>query len=515
MHHKCIGGGLIVVAALALAGCSAAGTGPADNDTIRMSIGTDPTSFDPALGRAVDDYTVDRLLFDTLLRKDDDGALVGGLATGWESTGAADYTFTIRDDATCADGSAITPSLVAASLSRVLDPETGSSARSLIVGTGEATVTADDQAGTVSVTLSVPWSDFLVGLTVPQTGVVCQAGLDDLEGLAAGTVEGAFSGPYTLTSAQAAVGYDLTLREDYDAWPEFSTALTGRAAQTITLTPIAEQSTIATQLLSGGLDVAPLSDESVSRVESQDGFTLTTSTSATAYLLFNQRAGTLFADAPELRTAVAQLVDRAAFNDLLSQSRGEGLISVASPNTACVLADAGSLVAHDPDAAAATLAGARIRLVGSTGFASAIDYLAEILRGAGATVDLQILDNANWSTTTTGGGSDWDLTLQVDLNVVGTATSSLLRVMGPATEDGGRNKSGEVNEAGYAALSEALAVTDEDARCVAFAEAQQIMLEDVDAVPLTSMPTVTVAADGFSIRTFGDYVDVATLRIEA
>lgn len=341
-----------------------------------------------------------------------------------------------------------------------------------------------------------------------------QAGLDDPEGLAAGTVEGAFSGPYTLGSAQAAVGYDFALREDYDAWPEFATALTGTPAATIEFTPIAEQSTIATQLLSGSLDVGSLSDESVGRVEGQDGFTLTTSTSGTTYLLFNQRAGTVFADDPALRTAVAQLVDRAAFADLLTQGRGESLTSVASGNTACVLTSVDYLVPADEDAAAAALAGVTVRLVGSTGFSSSVDYLAEILRTAGATVELQTLDNANWSTTTGGGGSDWDLTLQADLNVVGTATSSLLRVMGPPTEDGGRNKTGQMNEDGFAALNEAMAATDDAARCEAFEVAQVSMLERVDAVPLVSLPTVAVAADGFSIRTFGDYVDPATLRIE-
>ena len=169
-------------------------------------------------------------------------------------------------------------------------------------------------------------------------------------------------------------------------------------------------------------------------------------------------------------------------------------------------------MAFDADAAAEALAGVKIRLYGTTLFGSANEYVAEVLRNAGAEVDFQNLDNANWSTTT-GGAEGWDVTVQGDINLMGTLTSSLLRVMGPASEDGGRNKVGLMNETGYAALTEAMAQVDPEAQCEAMATAQESFLTNVDAAPLASVPTTVVTAEGITIRAFGDYIDPSTMRI--
>ncbi|GAA0966179.1 ABC transporter substrate-binding protein [Frigoribacterium faeni] len=501
---------LTALAALTLTACASGGGASADS--INATLGTDPGGFDPALARAADDYYVDRMLFDTLLRKDDDNQLVGGLATEWEATSASSYTFTIRDGATCSDGTEITPTIVADSLSRFADPETASTGRTLAMGGATADITADDAAGTVAVQLSDDWSDFLTGMTLPHTGIVCPAGLADPEGLLAGTVDGAFSGPYTLTDAQPAVSYELTLRDDYDAWPEFSTPVEGTPAQTVTFTPIADQATQATQLLSGGIDVASFSGEDVERFDGDDAYTQSSVTGLTSYLVFNEREGSVFADDPELRAAVAQAVDPAAFADVLTNGRGDTIASVSSDSVACVNTDDSLLAGYDADAASAVLDGVSIHLVGTQLFGPGNEYVAEVLRAAGADVSYDELDNANWSTTT-GSPTGWDMTVQGDINLMGTLTSSLLRVMGPSQEDGGRNKMGLVNETGYSALNEAMSIVDPAAQCEPMQAAQTSMLENVDAAPLASVPTTVVTAEGVSIRTFDDYIDPSTMRI--
>lgn len=509
--------GVALVGALVFSGCAASDTDTSDGsasgtDTIRTTLLTDPSTFDPALSRATDDYTTARLLFDTLLRRDDDNRLVGGIASEWEAVDASNYVFTVRDDATCSDGSPITASIVAASLARFMDPETGSSARSLAVGAGDATVTADDDAGTVTVELSEPWSDLPVGVSLPQAGIVCTPGLDDLEALAAGTAEGAFTGPYTLAEANPAVSYSFSLREDYDLWPDFATPLTGRPAATVVLTPIADDATVATQLLAGAIDLAPVFGDAVDRMDSADGFSAVTYTNSTSYLVFNERPGTIFADDRELRLAVAQAIDPEAVNDVVTNGRGQVLSTLASNDLACVVDEPENAISYVDDAGD-SLAGVTIRLIGTTGFGAANDYIAEVLRARGATVQLDALDNATWSSTTGAGGSEWDMTLQGDINIMGTLPSSLLRAMGPVTEEGGRSKTGADNAEGYAALLRALTETDEDAKCAALAEAQESILERVDALPLVSTPGNVFVADGFSVRAFGDYLDISTMRI--
>ena len=93
-------------------------------------------------------------------------------------------------------------------------------------------------------------------------------------------------------------------------------------------------------------------------------------------------------------------------------------------------------------------------------------------------------------------------------------TSSLLRVMGPATEDGGRNKMGVVNDVGYGYVQKAMSEVDRSAQCAALQGAQKSFLQRVDAIPLAVLPTTIITASGVGIRQFDDYVDPATVRID-
>jgi peptide/nickel transport system substrate-binding protein len=204
------------ITALALTGCTGAGNGSGSGatpatDTIRTTLGADPTTFDAAKANAKDDYEVARLLFDSVVRKDNDGKLIAGVASSWKAT-PTEATLNIRSDATCADGTKITPTIVANSLTYFADPATRNNFAKLVFGPGTPTISADDSAGTVSIKLAQPWSELMGGLTLAQTGIICPAGLADKAGLAAGTVAGAFSGPYTLTKASHGVSYEMTLR---------------------------------------------------------------------------------------------------------------------------------------------------------------------------------------------------------------------------------------------------------------------------------------------------------------
>lgn len=496
-----------------LAACGGGDVAEGGADTVTMSLNTDPATFDPALAKGGDDFTVARMLFDTVLRRDEGNTLVGGVASEWTAQDAAHYTLTIRNGLKCSDGTAITPSVVATSLTRFAAPETGSPGRTLALGSATATFTPDDAAGTVKAELSAPWSDFLTGLTLPQAGIVCPAGLADPKGLAAGTAKGAFSGPYTVTSSQPAVSYQLTLRADYAAWPKFAKPLEGVPATQVSLIPVTDSATIATQLLAGSLDIGTIADQNVARFDGNTGFATSTTSNPTLYLLFNERPGTVFADRPDLRKAVAQAIDAQAFSDIVSNQRGKTTLSVGPANIACVNTDRSLLVAQDTRAAARTLTGVNIRIAGTTLLSSGNDYVGEALRKAGATVVVDSLDNANWATLVTAGGTDWDIDVQGDNNLMGTLTSSLLRVMGPPSENGGRNLTGSVNEEGFGFVNEAMGEIDRPAQCAALQKAQKSFLERVDAIPLSALPSTTVVADGFSIRTFDNYLDPATVRI--
>ncbi|BCW84061.1 ABC transporter substrate-binding protein [Paenarthrobacter ureafaciens] len=512
----------VTATAFLLTGCTTGGQAPAGNtdggamstDTIRTALNADPTTFNAAKANAKDDYQVARFLFDTVVRRDAEGKFIGGLATEWKST-ATDATLTIRKDATCADGTPITPTIVAKSLSYFADPATKNNFGKLVFGPGQPTITGDDAAGTVDIKLAQPWSELIGGLTLAQTGIICPAGLADLDGLAKGAVKGAFSGPYTLTKASHGVSYDMTLREDYNAWPQYSKPLQGVPAKTVRFFPGVNKTTVANQLLTGEMDVSDIAPADVQRFEGNNDYTVTSVPFAGIFLLFNQRPGSPFTD-PALRKAVAQLMNQQAFNAAAYAGKGITYNSIVAPTVPCVLPDNSSLTKEDAAAAKAVLAGKTFKMVGTTSIGpngAGSTYVQEALRAAGARVDLQLVDNGTWATMTQTKPETWDLTVQGDANFVGTVAASLTRIAGVPTEKGGRNIGGGENADILADIATAQAATDESARCDAYTKAQKSILSDNDIVPFVGEPQIVAQRSGFSIQAPSGIVDYATLRI--
>ena len=107
----------LLVLGLLLAG------GTADARTVTIRIGADFSSLDPAKTLTTDGYQMDSVLYDRLLAISADGKVGPALATSWEAT-ADSAMFKVRNDAVCADGTKLTPSMIAASLMRMNAPET-------------------------------------------------------------------------------------------------------------------------------------------------------------------------------------------------------------------------------------------------------------------------------------------------------------------------------------------------------------------------------------------------------
>ncbi|GGL42496.1 ABC transporter substrate-binding protein [Phycicoccus endophyticus] len=496
----------------ALAGCAGeTSTDSESGGTIRGALITDPTTFDPALVKAMDDYRAARLGFDTVLRRDDGSTLVGDLAESYTQNDSG-VTLQIRDGLTCGDGSELTPSDIAASLQRLADPDTASKAAQLIFGGSAVTVTADDDARTVTVTTAKPYSELAVGLTHPAAGIVCPAGLEDLDGLAAGTVKGAFSGPYVLSSSTTGVGYEFDLRSDYSSWPEYAEPLEGTPAQTLKFTVGATDSA-ANQLLTGSLDESAVAYQDLSRFP-EDSFTKTEAVIGDMFVIFNETAGRPFADAAA-RKAAAQAIDRSALIDAINPGATPDL-GPGDPGLECVNTDASLLTEPDADAAAKVLSGLKIQVVGSTAPAfgtngAATTYIAEELRAAGATVKLTNSDNATWiGTLITDDG--WDISVLATINTGGTLVTGLSDVVGAGLEDGGRNFTRSDNPTATAAFERGIAATTTSEKCAGFQEAQAAALEAVDFIPLATNPQTIVTTKGVTVRAPGGREDLSTLR---
>ncbi|MCL6733455.1 ABC transporter substrate-binding protein [Streptomyces neyagawaensis] len=503
-----------------LAGCTTTGAtsgGPggdaADATKIRTTIDV-PASFDPVKALSLPDYQLARNSYDTLVRKDD-GGLVGGLATDWKATPTS-ATFTLRTDATCADGTPITPKIVKASLDRFADPRTAAPDLPTVFGPGnKVKVTANDAANKVEIALARPWGDMVTGLSVASTGIVCPAGLKDVKALAAGKAEGSQSGPYLLRKSQSGVSYSYTLRPEYKAWPAWRTKIPGKVATTMEYLVSPDPTATGNLVTSGQLDIGKIDASGIPRFDGVNGHSVSISRFSDFYLLFNERPGTVFEDVAT-RRAVAQAVDRAAFTKVVSKDTGEPSTMFVQKNIPCNDPDSSSLVPKDKAAAADVLKGKKIRLVGPqvVGPAGAGNqYVQEALRAAGADVTLANVDVGAWVGTVFGKPDAWDLTVFADLNFLGTLANPLGHFVGPTVPEGGGNLGAVKNPALNKAFAQAAEATNEGARCAAYRKAAKALISNVDAVPLVNDPFIYALREGFSAQMLGGSLDDPILRI--
>jgi peptide/nickel transport system substrate-binding protein len=175
-----------VVLGLVLTACSGGGDeGPSGDagepqrgGTLRMQLLRDTSSggYDPALTTQSVVYTIDGLVFDTLLEADPDGKLVPSLAESWEvSSDGLTYTFKLRQGVTFHDGSPMTSADVKFTIDRIADPATKSPRRGVFSSVAE--VTAPDPA-TVVITLSRPYAPLLNVLADVTASIVPKAAVE-------------------------------------------------------------------------------------------------------------------------------------------------------------------------------------------------------------------------------------------------------------------------------------------------------------------------------------------------
>jgi peptide/nickel transport system substrate-binding protein len=507
-------------ALILLAGCFAGGAdAPADataapgTDTVRATIIV-PATFNPVMSQSLPDYQLARMSYDTLVRRDA-GGLVAGLASSWTSTPLR-AELTIREGATCSEGTPITPTIVRDSLQNFATAEGGGVNAAEVFGTGNSPViTADDGAGTVTIDLQTPWPHLTSGLALSSTGIICPAGLADPQGLNAGTVKGAESGPYVLESFEPGIRYTFRLRDDYDWWPEWTTEVPGRPAETIEYMVSPDSTATANLVISGQLDIALIQAQTIERFEGSQDYELVTQPFSDYYLVFNEREGSPFAS-EAIRRGVTRAVDREMFSKVTSLGIGEIATSLVSKSNACVPSENPLIPAADPAEAAAVLDGVTIRFVAPTvvGPAGAgNEYIAEALRAAGATVQLENVDVGTWIARVLGEPDAWDLTLFADLNFLGSIASTVDSFVGPRVEDGGANFSGVSNPEAEENFRASLSSTTEGQGCGYIKAAVDALIARADVLPLINDPQTHVVRPGFSYQMVGGALDDPIYRI--
>ena len=248
------------VAVGTVAACSSpAGTGSAGtSDTFVVATAGEPDTLNPVLNYGVDGGS---LIFDGLVARDRDNALVPGLATELPtvSTDGRTVTASLRSGVTFHDGSPLSSTDVVFTYRAVLDPEVDSTLRSDLDML--ASVTAPDPA-TVVFTLKYAYAPFLHRLTL---GIVPAKALNGQDiNKAAFNRQPIGTGPYKVRSWTAGDRLVLAANDSYFG---------GKPANgTVVVAFVADDNVRAQRMRAGEFDAAELAPKLAAGFDTTAGY---------------------------------------------------------------------------------------------------------------------------------------------------------------------------------------------------------------------------------------------------
>jgi peptide/nickel transport system substrate-binding protein len=289
----------------------------------------DFTNFDPAppLGTPNPTTAIITALYDRLLAPGKNGVLLPYLASSWTvAKSAQQITFHLRTGVTCADGSPLTATDVAASLTRFF---TSPTSRFALAG-GPYTAVGNDAKHTVIFTSAQPNPDNVYGLASPFSGIVCPAGLANPAQL---LTNPSGSGPYTLTSAVHGSRVTMTRNPRWKWGPEGLTA--SQMPETLVQSVVTNETTAANELLTGQLDGSLIVGADVGRLYNDKSIThVQVVWPKILPLVMNQLPGHPTSD-PQVRRAIMMAIDPKAWAQAAfpgnPATRGSSLFAPTSP----------------------------------------------------------------------------------------------------------------------------------------------------------------------------------------
>jgi peptide/nickel transport system substrate-binding protein len=276
---------LILVSALVVSGCAAtAGSTSATSDpsstTIVVANRNEITTLDPSQASYLQVDAAVNPLYDTLVAYDDQGQLVGSLASEFAYNGdATQLTITLRDDVVFHDGTPLTATDVKYTLDRIER-----------IGTGIAGQTAGYVGAEVvddhTVVISLEASDALFASRLSRVYILNSAlvtenaGSDEAQSWL--LAHDAGSGPFSLDSSESGT---IT----YARFDDYFDFADDRPA-TVVLRRIDELSASRDELLAGTIDATGLAPTDVASVE-EAGYTISSIGSSMVMVWLNNSTG--------------------------------------------------------------------------------------------------------------------------------------------------------------------------------------------------------------------------------
>jgi peptide/nickel transport system substrate-binding protein len=206
-----------VLAACGSGGAQPQGGGPRHGDTLKIAIGIDPDTLDPAAQTTTTSQQIIDMIAETLVTIDEKGALKPLLATSWEqgSDGLA-WTFALRQGVQFSDGTPFNAAAVKFSIDRLLSPTTFKAQAGILGGkTGIDHVDVIDDAH-VKFTLKTSLAPFVSALTQTQSAIISPASVTLAPNRPEVIARPVGTGPYTFKDRVA--GDHITLEANKRYW---------------------------------------------------------------------------------------------------------------------------------------------------------------------------------------------------------------------------------------------------------------------------------------------------------
>jgi peptide/nickel transport system substrate-binding protein len=457
---------------LAVLGLFWAGT-LAQAQTITVGQGADAVTLDPHGTNDQPSARVMRQIYDTLIIQQEDLELVPGLAESWEQLDDTTWEFTLREGVTFHNGEPLTADDVVFTFNRLIDPEVAAPA-AFLLGFVESVEAADER--TVRITTQYPFAPILAHLSHTATSILNEQAVTEA-GEDYGTTTVVGTGPFSFVRWEPATQIVLERNDDWwggEVLPE-----------RVVFRPIIEGTVRAIELETGGIDIAyGLEPTDANRIEGGGvpGVRLeTVETLSTNYIGFNVQKEPF--DDPRVRQAINHAVDV----DLIIEAVLEGrAIPATGPIAPAVFGARTDLepYAYDPERARELLAEAGYE----DGFSTTIwtndnptrIQIAEIVQAmlldVGINVDVQVLEWGTYLADTAEGLHDMFILGWV--SVTGDADYGLYSLFHSEQMGNPGNRTFYANERVDELLDLGRSSADEEERLAAYAEAQEIILEE-------------------------------------
>jgi peptide/nickel transport system substrate-binding protein len=249
---------LLIVAALILAACGGAATTAAPQPTqapantqapapteapalseITVVIANDPATLDPQVSEDFNEKTVNDNVYETLLDRDQDLAIIPGLATAYEQVDDTTWKFTLRQGVSFHNGEPFNADAAVFSILRMIDPNTKSDQASNF-----ATITGAEKVDDNTIHIITSGPDPLLPARISQLKIVEPKHAADAEAFAITPIG---TGPYKFVKWDR--GVEVVIEANADYWG-------GKPAIDIVhLRPIQEESTRLAALQAGEVDL--------------------------------------------------------------------------------------------------------------------------------------------------------------------------------------------------------------------------------------------------------------------